>query len=544
MARTCLVARLVMRWLRHWKALTDAKRERWATVIRWELSIWHIIDLRTLRLIAAAHGAVVFASNIVEVESTDSSVVARFIHHLLTQLLWCVGEFLFARRAVLGEIHSDLCGAAFFSLALAVGMCTEAAWGSTPVWAAVISSLLSSAFVALAGQLWSRLGWRRYMAHGSDKTRTGTKILGIFQSVMLLDLLFSLASSLMVAHIVAERSFADASAWQAYIGLPAAILSLSHYSLLVWAVVGERRDATLAIAVVGCVPVAILLLVAGHNFSWVDGLERTAVAPNASTTGSHGGGGDTALSTNSPRTVASYQLFVAVAAALVRVSLLALSARVSTRIFGSGLRLCWALGLQQHEMAAALPERWHGVRPELRASLEHLARGHELDVVMQAVVKRPTSPSPSSATTAPTAAPVEVLSSSRSFIQYSCELETLRWSWEGCVGLDQIHEVGLTTKAPLATHHCAHPNARADASTHACARAQVRLTSKADGRRVKSMLESIEEAAAAEAVSPSLPQPKRALAARRCSVGFAAQDARPPPTSQGGLVPRQCGRRL
>ena len=66
--------------------------------------------------------------------SDEPSYILTSTYHLLTLLLWCIGEFAFVNRAVLAEIHSDLLGAAGFSLAIAVAYVVESIWASMPAW--------------------------------------------------------------------------------------------------------------------------------------------------------------------------------------------------------------------------------------------------------------------------------------------------------------------------------------------------------------------------------------------------------------------------
>ena len=81
-----------------------------------------------------------------------------------------------------------------------------------------------------------------------------------------------------------------------------------------------------------------------------------------------------------------------------------------------------------------LPEHWRILPSETRRAVESLVRGHVLDLVFETddileteavQVDDPNDP-----------ISVERSSSSRSFVQYSPELETIRWSWSGYASLN------------------------------------------------------------------------------------------------------------
>lgn len=79
-------------------------------------------------------------------------------------------------------------------------------------------------------------------------------------------------------------------------------------------------------------------------------------------------------------------------------------------------------------------EQWRGLPPEGQRAIERVVRGKELDLVFQTDQVLESEDAEAKGDEAG----IGRASSARAFVQYSPELETLRWSWTGYIGLDQV----------------------------------------------------------------------------------------------------------
>ena len=157
--------------------------------------------------------------------------------------------------------------------------------------------------------------------------------------------------------------------------------------------------------------------------------------------------------------VAFYQLTIATAAALLRLCTGGMSLQLARCVYGKGIQLFE----NPKSRIAHLPQRWQGLPLDVKSALQAILHGHILDLVFETdEVRAPaplthpaTHPSchPSLASTILTPYPIPCLplsfpplqhlnigditmsglvgvpTSARSFVQYSEELQTLRWSW-------------------------------------------------------------------------------------------------------------------
>ena len=377
------------------------------------------------------------------IDDTDlpwRSAYAKSYYRAGLALLCAVGEALLVRNAVKRESRSDLLASVTLALALGLTPLMEAVlWPSRlslPMWAGAVAVGFSLVFIVIASALYRRFGWRHHMLMGAsepERVLLFHRLLN-FHTMLVVDGLLLLACALSVPYELAAVSHLPATVEPngPYVSLALVVLSGFYLLLLSWAAHKEHRKLTVGSAPIGLFAAGWLLAVAVQKYRSVQhhqalhhsGRSRSLASPEVF---------GYELTSD---VVALYQLSVASAAAAARLALACFSLFLARHVYGKSIRLDGATLSAQR-----LPAKWLCLPLEIRSALEALFDGRMLDLLFETDDVLETddfSLEDGEGNGHPDAC--------RSFVQYSPELQILRWSWKEFIHLDQIVDMKLKTR--------------------------------------------------------------------------------------------------
>ena len=120
-----------------WRTRTKACLRRRASFltqwIRWTFELWYLVDLRTVLVVWVAQAAFICVGCYVGIRDVlrdavgypTMQLVGQAVYRFGILLICCIGEHLFARRAMRNESRADLIAVALLSALLGGAMLAE-----------------------------------------------------------------------------------------------------------------------------------------------------------------------------------------------------------------------------------------------------------------------------------------------------------------------------------------------------------------------------------------------------------------------------------
>ena len=476
-----------------WTRTKGFLRHRLTNKLRWTFKLWYLVDVRTVLVTGMVQAAIICIGCYLGVREVQKDafdyprmqLIGQAVYRFGILLICCFGEHYFARRAMRNENHADLIAVGLLSMLLGGAMLAEslaprhATAIHPPLWVGVGCALISGLLLFVSASMYRRLGWRQLMRFGSAPAKRVMYVrLKQHETLVTLDLLCMMALGLATVRTILfaldeERS----GAWQLYVSCAAWVLGAALDLYLKWLSVHEKKVRTLVCAILGCLPrgwflYLSVLVFAGNPTDPIAGAPSRAPSPSPVVTSSNASSTveiDEMMSSNTSSTVeidemmAASQLALAIVSACVRLAVTLSSFVVALFVYGHGVSLfgdekdllhrvasiqSGLVAPEQSADADGLPSRWRTLPEEARKAIECVVRGKVLDVAVFESDETMDDGADASAETSAEATADAATSSgmsaaARAFVQYSPELETLRWSWTDYIGVDQVVDVRI-----------------------------------------------------------------------------------------------------
>ena len=440
-----------------------------ANKLRWTFKLWYLVDVRTVLVTVMVQAAFICVGCYLGVREVQKDafdyprmqLIGQAVQLFGILLICCFGEHYFARRAMRNENHADLIAVGLLSVLLGGAMLAEslaprhATAIHPPLWVGVGCALISSLLLFVSASMYRRLGWRQLMRFGSAPAKRLMYVrLKQHETLVTLDMLCLMAFGLAtIRTILIALDEGRSGAWHLYVSCAAWALGGALDIYLKWLTVHEKKVRTLVCAILGFLP-----------RGWF--LYRSVLVFAGNHTPSPGGTISNASSTvEIDEVMAASQLALAFVSACVRLAVALSSFVVALSVYGHGVSLFGdeknvlhrvvirdtvrdgLVAPEQSADADGLPSRWRTLPEEARKAIECVVRGKVLDIVFESDETMNdgayASAEAGAEATADAATSSRMSSAARAFVQYSPELETLRWSWTGYIGVDQVVDVRL-----------------------------------------------------------------------------------------------------
>ena len=440
-----------------------------ANKLRWTFKLWYLVDVRTVLVTVMVQAAFICVGCYLGVREVQKDafdyprmqLIGQAVQTFGILLICCFGEHYFARRAMRNENHADLIAVGLLSVLLGGAMLAEslaprhATAIHPPLWVGVGCALISSLLLFVSASMYRRLGWRQLMRFGSAPAKRLMYVrLKQHETLVTLDMLCLMAFGLAtIRTILIALDEGRSGAWHLYVSCAAWALGGALDIYLKWLTVHEKKVRTLVCAILGFLP-----------RGWF--LYRSVLVFAGNHTPSPGGTISNASSTvEIDEVMAASQLALAFVSACVRLAVALSSFVVALSVYGHGVSLFGdeknvlhrvvirdtirdgLVAPEQSADADCLPSRWRTLPEEARKAIECVVRGKVLDIVFESDETMNdgayASAEAGAEATADAATSSRMSSAARAFVQYSPELETLRWSWTGYIGVDQVVDVRL-----------------------------------------------------------------------------------------------------